>query len=43
MAVSVFFAAGAAGFVGAIIDSICASIGACDKSAMVGDLSAVAA
>ncbi|MBP2339006.1 hypothetical protein JOF41_005184 [Saccharothrix coeruleofusca] len=35
MAVSVFFAAGAAAFVASIIDSLCASIGACDKSASI--------
>jgi hypothetical protein len=35
MAVSVFLAAGAAAFVASIIDSLCASIGACDKSAVI--------
>ena len=35
MAVTVFFAAGAAAFVASIIDSICAATGACDKSAVI--------
>ncbi|GIH03834.1 hypothetical protein Rhe02_19010 [Rhizocola hellebori] len=43
MAVTVFFAAGAAAFVGSLIDSLCASIGACDNSALAVDLSAAAA
>jgi hypothetical protein len=39
MAASVFFAAGAAAFVASIIESICASTGACGASEVAADLS----